>query len=145
MLTFLSRCACAATLLTSTALLAAEPAKTYADVEVKIDDTALVAKAASIRTLYVTLYDAAGTGPMPYGAARLTLEKDASKGTIYKGKLDSTVVKAMGSGEPPKTLRIKARLDKDGSAGPDAPGDLVGVASNVALGSKAVITIDKAM
>ena len=36
-----------------------------------------------------------------------------------------------------------AKLDKDGSAGPDATGDVVGIASGVAVGSKVTIKIEK--
>ena len=35
----------------------------------------------------------------------------------------------------PKTMRIKARLDVDGQAGRDQPGDIVGEATQVAYGS----------
>ena len=79
---------------------------------------------------------------MPYGAVKITLDKDAT-GTVYKGKLDSNNVVIMGQGGSPKTLRIKAKLDKDGSAGPDAQGDLIGMVSGVKMGDKAIITIDK--
>jgi hypothetical protein len=117
-----------------------------ANVEIKLLDK-LAAKSAGIRTLYVTLYDAESSKPMPYGAMKVVLEKDAA-GTVYKGKLDGSNVMMMmggGGGAEPATLRIKARLDKDGSAGPDAAGDLVGIAEKVKRGGEAVITIDKAL
>jgi hypothetical protein len=116
-----------------------------ANVEIKLSDK-LAAQSAGIRTLYVTLYDAASSKPMPYGAMKVVLEKDAA-GTVYKGKLDGSNVMMMGAGggAEPATLRIKARLDKDGSAGPDAAGDLVGIADKVKRGGEAVITIDKAL
>lgn len=117
---------------------------TLANVEIKLASQ-LNGKSAGIRTLYITLYDAGSSRPMPYGAMKVVLEKDAN-GTIYKGKLDSSNVMMMGGGEPsPATLRIKARLDKDGSAGPDEAGDFVGIADKVKLGSDTVITIDKAI
>lgn len=123
---------------------AAESAKVLADVEVTIDDAKLVTKSAGIRTLYITLYDDASPGPMPYGALKVTLTSDP-KGTVHKGKLDTSNVMIMGGGEAPKKLRIKARLDKDGSAGPDGAGDLTGIASGVVVGSKVTIKIDKAI
>lgn len=123
----------------------AETPKAYADIEVKLEDAKLLAKSAGIRTLYITLYDAASTAPRPYGALKVDLTQDAKKGTIYTGKLDPSNVMTMGGGAVPAKLRIKARLDKDGSAGPDGAGDLVGIADQVTAGGKAVITIDKAM
>lgn len=125
-------------------LAAATSTATLANVEVKLASQ-LNTKSSGIRTLYITLYDAASSRPMPYGAMKVVLEKDAS-GTVYKGKLDASNVMMMGGGEPsPTTLRIKARLDKDGSAGPDEAGDLVGIADKVKLGADTVITIDKAI
>jgi hypothetical protein len=123
----------------------AEAAKPFAEVEVKLDDEKLAAKGAGVHTLYITLYDAASQAPRPYGAIKVDLTKDAAKGTIYKGTLDQSNVMVMGGGAAPAKLRIKAKLDKDGSAGPDSPGDLVGTADGVALGGKAVVTIDKAI
>lgn len=128
----------------STTALSADAAKPFADIEVKLTDAKLASKGAGIRTLYITLYDAANPAPRPYGAIKIDLTKDAT-GTVYTGKLDTTNVMTMGDGATPAKLRIKARLDKDGSAGPDATGDLVGITDNIALGSKAVITIDKAL
>lgn len=122
----------------------ADAPKVYADVEVKLTDAALEKKSAGIRTLFITIYDEASQMPMPYGAMKVELTKDA-KGTVYKGKLDTANIMVMGGGAEPKTLRIKAKLDKDGSAGGDAAGDLVGNATGVKLGSKVTITIDKAI
>ena len=104
--------------------------------EVKLDDAKLIEKGAKIRTLFITLYDAASAGPRPYGAMKVQLDQDA-KGVVYKGTLDSGNVMVMGGGETPQKLRIKAKLDKDGSAGPDAPGDLIGTADGVAVGGSA--------
>jgi hypothetical protein len=122
----------------------AEAAKPFADVEIKLDDAKLAAKGAGVHTLFITIYDAASQAPRPYGAVKVDLAKDASKGTIYKGTLDQNNVMVMGGGEMPKKLRIKAKLDKDGSAGPDEAGDLVGT-TETELGGKAVVTIDKAI
>ena len=122
----------------------ADAPKVFTDIEVKITDAKLEKKSAGIRTLYITLYDEASQMPMPYGAAKISLEKDAT-GTVYKGKLDSSNIVVMGQGGSPKSLRIKAKLDKDGSAGPDSQGDLVGVVTGVKLGDKSTVTIDKAI
>ena len=132
-------------LLIAPAAFGAGAATKLADLEVKIEDAALIKQSASIRTLYITLYDADAPTPRPYGAMKVMLEKDAAKGTLYKGALTSENVIVMGAGETPKNLKIKARLDKDGSAGPDEKGDLVGIALKVAAGSSTVVTIDKAI
>lgn len=122
----------------------AAKAATFANVEVKVAE-AIASKGAGIRTLYITLYDAEAAQPRPYGAMKVTLEKDA-KGTLFKGKLDDNNVMLMGApGQAPAAFKIKARLDKDGSAGPDAAGDLVGFAEKVKVGADTVITIDKAL
>ena len=125
-------------------LAAAEGTKKFAEIEVSLDDAALLKKKTGIRTLYVTLYDAASSMPMPYGAVKVNLDKDAN-GTFYKAELTSENVTVMSGGDVPKTLRIKARLDKDGSAGRDEAGDLVGIADQVAVGSKVKIVINKAI
>ena len=40
----------------------------------------------------------------------------------------------MGEDEWPAQFKLKARLDQDGSAGPDQPGDIVGEVFPVTLG-----------
>ena len=94
----------------------AETATKIADVDVKIDE-ALVKKATGIHTMFIVLYDAASTRPMPYGAIKVTLDKDA-KGTFYKGALTTDNVMVMGGGDLPKTVRIKAKLNPQDNAGP---------------------------
>jgi hypothetical protein len=121
----------------------ADVAKKIADVEIKIDD-GLIKKDAGIRTMFLIVYDADSSMPMPYGALKVDLTADA-KGVFYKGALTSQNITVMGGGDVPKNLRIKARLDKDGSAGRDEPGDLVGIADKVSPGSKVNITINKAI
>ncbi|RZA26667.1 MAG: hypothetical protein EOP10_02825, partial [Proteobacteria bacterium] len=100
-------------------------AEKIASLEVSIDDAALVKKDAGIRTLFVIVYDADSPRPMPYGAMKVDLKDDA-KGTFYTGDLTSENVQTMAGGPLPKNIRLKARLDKDGSAGMDAAGDLTG-------------------
>ncbi len=141
----LSQVLVAVCLLSAAKTLHAEAATTtYADIEVKVDGDKIEKGAAGIRTLFITIYDEASKMPMPYGALKIELTKDA-KDSIYKGKLDTNNIMVMGGGDAPKTLRIKAKLDKDGSAGSDSPGDLVGIAEHVALGSKVVVKINKAI
>ncbi|HET9237464.1 MAG TPA: hypothetical protein VFO10_09455 [Oligoflexus sp.] len=122
--------------------------KKLATVEVTIEGKQLTA-AAGIRTLYVIVFDA--KSPRPYGAMKVDLKADAS-GTLYKGDLtvdpEATSTKndgnvmVMGAPTLPTTIRLKARLDKDGSAGKDQPGDIVGIAEEVAAGSTAKIVIN---
>ncbi len=125
-------------------LALAADATTYADVEIQLDGDKATKASAGIRTLFITIYDQESKMPMPYGAMKVELDKDA-KGVVYKGKLDTSNIMVMGGGAAPKKLRIKAKLDKDGSAGADAPGDVVGIAEGVAAGSKVTIKIDKAI
>ena len=122
----------------------AAPTTKIAEVEIAITDAALQKKDVGIRTLFLVIYDADSAAPMPFGAMKVTLDKDA-KGMFYKGSLTSENVMAMSGGAPPKNLRIKARLDKDGSAGRDEAGDLIGIADHVAAGSSVKITVDKAI
>ncbi|MBC7531864.1 MAG: hypothetical protein H7318_09815 [Oligoflexus sp.] len=112
--------------------------------EVSIDDAALIKKDAGIRTLFIILYDADSPRPMPYGAVKVDLREDA-KGAFYKGDLTSENIQTMGGGPVPKNLRLKARLDKDGSAGMDQPGDLVGTVEKAKAGETVKIKIAKAI
>ncbi len=119
-------------------------AEKIASLEVSIDDAALVKKDAGIRTLFVIVYDADSPRPMPYGAMKVDLKDDA-KGTFYTGDLTSENVQTMAGGPLPKNIRLKARLDKDGSAGMDAAGDLTGLVEKSKLGDKVKIKINKAI
>jgi len=126
-------------------------AKKLATVEVTVEGDSAKKAAAGIRTLYVIVYDSASPMPRPYGAMKVDLKADAS-GTIYKGDLtidpEATPKKnegnviVMGAGALPTNLRLKARLDKDGSAGMDQPGDVIGKVENVQAGSTAKIVIN---
>lgn len=104
----------------------------------------LVQKAKGIKTLFIVVYDEASKRPMPFGATKVMLEKDANS-EVHSFTLDTSNVRQMGHGPLPKTMRLKARLDKDGSAGMDSAGDLMGDIKGVKLGAKdVVITIDQA-
>ena len=97
--------------------------------------------AKGIRTLYII---AQGTDrPMPLGAFRETLSDDPS-GVVYEFVLTAdNMPSMMGEVQWPATFKLKARLDQDGAAGPDRPGDLVGEVYPVKLGQEGVeIRID---
>ncbi len=128
--------------LTFGSLAQAADATKIASLEVSIDDAKLVEKDAGIRTLFVILYDAESKEPKPrpYGAMKVDLTADA-KGTFYKGDITSKDVMVMFEGPLPKVLKVKVRLDVDGSAGPDQAGDLVGIAEKVNAGDKVKIVI----
>ncbi len=113
----------------------------FATLEVTVEDK--VAKAATgVRTLYVIVYDSESKMPMPYGAMKVDLKADA-KGSIFKGDLTTANVQRMNPQAPfPKTIRLKARLDKDGNAGMDQPGDVVGKADGIKVGDNAKIVIN---
>jgi hypothetical protein len=107
----------------------------------------LLSKAKGIRTLFVTVYDSHSQMPMPYGALRVALEKDAD-GEFYTFDLEPSKLMLMGPSNAavPSSLNIKAKLDKDGAAGPDSSGDLVGWVKNIKTGSRGLqVTIDKAV
>ncbi len=115
-----------------------------ASVEISIDDK-LLAKNVGVRTLFVIVYDTESKMPMPFGAMKIDLKADA-KGSIYKGDLTTANIQRMNPDAPlPKTIRIKARLDKDGSAGMDQAGDLVGIVEKINVGEKTKITINTAI
>ncbi len=113
----------------------------FATLEVTVEDK--VAKAATgVRTLYVIVYENESKMPMPYGAMKVDLKADA-KGSIFKGDLTTANVQRMNPQAPfPKTIRLKARLDKDGNAGMDQPGDVVGKAEGIKVGDNAKIVIN---
>lgn len=102
-------------------------------------------KAKGIRTLYLVIYDENSPRPMPFGARKITLKKDAS-GQFMDFKLTRNNVQIMGGGAKlPTKIRLKARLDQDGSAGMDQAGDLVGQVKGLKLGQKDVkLLIDSA-
>lgn len=114
----------------------------YASGKLELDKK-LSDKAKGIRTLYISIYDSASGMPRPYAATKIDLPKDATSGAFHDFKLTPANVMAMGQGPAPQTMRIKAKLDKDGSAGPDASGDVTGTVSDVKLGaSNIVIKLD---
>ena len=125
-----------------------ETSDIYASGRVVLDPK-LKDAAKGIRTLFII---ASGPDrPMPLGAQRTTLTGDAD-GVVYTFTLTKDNFQTMGGGAAmaaggnalPAKFRLKARLDQDGAAGPDQPGDLVGDVKEVTLGAKGVeIVIDR--
>jgi hypothetical protein len=111
--------------LNSLALAADPKPEKIASVTVTLDSS-VEGKTAGIRTLFITVFDADSAGPMPYGSIKVDLKADP-KGQVFSGDLDTSNITVMGQGRPlPKNIRLKARLDKDGSGGKDQAGDIVG-------------------
>lgn len=121
----------------------AEKSFIYAQGEVFIPPE-LEEKAAGIRTLFIVLYDTANPAPMPYGAIRMPLKEDP-KGSFLSFVITKDNLQLMRqSHRIPKTLRIKARLDRSGLGGRDEPGDIVGELLPVKTGTAGVrITVNK--
>ncbi len=100
--------------------------------------------ARGIRSLFIVVHDADSTMPMPYGAVRERVKEDA-KGEFFKFFLTKERLQTMNpNADHPQFLRIKARLDIDGTAGVDQPGDLFGTIDRVPFGAEGVkIVIDQ--
>jgi len=96
------------------------------------------AQAKGIRTVFLTLQDPASESRMPCAAEKFTLTKDAS-GEFYTFELTTDTLKMMGCPTVPEKFNVKAKLDKDDSANPDAPGDIIGVLKGVKKGSKNIV------
>ena len=104
----------------------------------------LLDKAKGIRTLFVTVFDADSNMPMPYGAIRYRLSGDPTEDVLTFTLTRDNLRVMNPAAAVPTTLRIKARLDRNGQAGPDLPGDLVGEIPSVAVGTRGVqIPIDR--
>lgn len=94
-------------------------------------------QARGIRTVFIVLYDEESPAPMPYAAIREVISKDAS-GEFLNFVLtkDNMQIMNQQSHKTPSKLRIKARLDRSGTAGMDQPGDITGEISGVSAGSE---------
>lgn len=91
----------------------------------------LEAAAGQMDILFLIFFDQDSAMPMPYGAVRYKLSK-APQGEFHKFIVTPDNLNVMNPGGPkPTRFRIKAKLDADGAAGMDAPGDLVGEALGV--------------
>lgn len=106
----------------------------------------LAEQAKGVHTLFIIM--AGPDRPMPLGALRKKLDADA-QGTVYEFVLTRDNMQLMGMAEgqpPPEPFKLKARLDVDGAAGPDQPGDLVGEVTGIRLGTEGVeIVINRAI
>ena len=111
---------------------------TYAFAKGKIIlDESLIEPAAKASTLYVII--SGMDRPMPFGAFRKSMTSAPGK-DVYDFVLTKDNIQAMQDISTwPNEIKLKARLDLDGSAGPDQPGDLVGELYPVTLGSKDLV------
>ena len=88
------------------------------------------------KVLFLVLYDASGRSAMPYGAMR-QLWDPKSREQSFVITPERLQVMAPDR-KPPQMFRLKARIDADGQAGMDQPGDLVGEMDSVTPGSTGV-------
>jgi len=105
-------------------------------------DESLIEPASKASTLYIIISGA--DRPMPFGAFRKSITSPPGK-DVYDFVLTKDNIQAMMDMSTwPNEVKLKARLDIDGVAGPDQPGDLVGELYPVTLGSKdLVLKIDR--
>lgn len=106
----------------------------------------LASSATGISTLFMVIYDLDSPVPMPYGAVRFRLDQPVAAGKFFDFNITKEKIQLMGMAENnanaglfPKRLRIKARLDRDGIAGRDQQGDIVGEANPVAFGTTGLV------
>lgn len=121
----------------SSALQMGEKSPIYAAGTVEIAPE-LLSDAQGIGTLFIILHDAESSMPMPFGAVKERLSKD------FQGNFAFTITKEQmmmmnPNAVVPHAFRVKARLDKDGVAGADQPGDLVGSLDSIPTGSTDVV------
>lgn len=103
----------------------------------------LSGNAKNLRTIFISIHDARTQSPMPCAAKKLVLEKDAV-GDFLSFKLETHTITMMACPSIPELMNLKAKLDQDGSAGRDQPGDIVGFLKAVKKGSrKLTLTLDK--
>ncbi len=93
--------------------------------------------------IYVTLFDE--TTPMPYAAMREVISV-GSEGKLRDILVTEEKIQVMNPSRPrPSSMRVKVRLDADGSAGPDQPGDITGETRGITWGQEeqAQVLLDK--
>lgn len=119
-----------------------EKSPVYVEGEIILPE-ALRADAMGIQTLFIIVYDEASPMPMPFGAQKESVPVDLSKPIPYL--VTKEALRTMNPDAPaPQMMRVKVRLDKDGVAGPDQPGDLTGEVTGVKFGtSRQTIEISK--
>ncbi len=103
----------------------------------------LAGSAQGITTLFIIINDADSPRPMPYGAVKEHLSADFTQPFTFT--LTREKMTMMNPDAPlPQNMRLKARLDRDGVAGVDQPGDLVGIVDGVKFGGSGVtLRIDR--
>ncbi|MCX6129020.1 MAG: hypothetical protein NTX25_08150 [Proteobacteria bacterium] len=107
----------------------------YAAGQVEIP-TEFVADAGGVGTMFIIIFDEDSPMPMPYGAMKEHLNQDLKLDQPIAFSLTKEKLQIMRPDAAlPKYLKVKVRFDKDGVAGPDQPGDLVGIAEHVAFGT----------
>lgn len=112
-----------------------ETSPAFARGRVILDDS-LRDQARGADTLFVIM--SGPDRPMPLGALRHKLASDPA-GVVYEFALTKESMQMMmGGSEAPETFKLKARLDRDGTAGPDQPGDLTGEVLGVQRGAKGI-------
>ncbi len=103
-------------------------------------DPGLVQDSVGITTLFLVIFDQDSPMPMPYGAAKFTLDHPPQAGKFFDFVLTKEKLQIMGMGGGgqgfPHKMRLKARLDRDGFGGADQAGDIVGEISAVDFGGK---------
>lgn len=117
-----------------TALDMGETSPLFVSGSITIPDE-LKGDAAGIETLFVIINDEASPMPMPFAAMKEKMPQDLSQPIPFF--VTKEALRIMNPDAPaPKFMRIKVRIDKDGIAGPDQPGDLTGVVEHVPFGQK---------
>jgi hypothetical protein len=112
----------------------------FAKVTIKLDPN-IKKSAHGKQYLFIVLFDEQSKSPMPYGAYRTKVENFGESKHYILSEHNLNIMNP--SANKPQKLRIKARLEPEGIAGPDRPGDLTGQVSAVSLGSSTTIIIDK--
>lgn len=115
-----------------------ETNRAFAKGQVVLDD-AIKEQAQGIGTLFII---ASGPDrPMPLGALRKSIT-GAVEGVVYDFVLTKDNLQLMSGNDMgptlPEQFKLKARLDKDGLAGPDQPGDVVGEVALVQRGQDGI-------
>lgn len=101
---------------------------------IKIADE-LKSDAVGVETMFVIINDEANPMPMPFGAMKEKLPPDLSQPIVFS--VTKEALRVMNpDAPPPKLMRVKVRIDRDGVAGPDQPGDLTGIMEHVPFGQK---------
>lgn len=116
-----------------------ETSHAFAKGQVVLDDSVKEA-AQGIGTLFII---ASGPDrPMPLGALRKSMSGEIGS-VVYDFVLTKDNLQLMGGamgggGDLPPEFKLKARLDRDGTAGPDQPGDVVGEVAVVQKGQSGI-------